>query len=296
MKNNFSVLLFYKYINFKEPEKFRECHLEFCNNNNILGRVFISVEGINGTVSGLKEDISKYKAHLTSYPEFEDIWFKEDDAEEHAFFKMHCRVKKEIVSSGIFGVNTYNGGKRLKPEQLNEFYDSGKEFVIIDTRNDYESEIGKFKNALTPPLKTFRDWKEYVDNLDDFKNKTIITYCTGGIRCEKASAYLKEKGFADVYQLDGGIVTYTKDYPDKYWEGAIYVFDERRIIQPNKSQKLKNIGSCYFCGKPTSYYINCHNQDCDKRIVTCHDCKKENDYSCSEQCRKSGNRRKAYSG
>lgn len=157
--------------------------------------------------------------------------------------------------------------------------------------------IGRFKNAITPPLKNFREWKKYVDEeLIKFKDKPVITYCTGGIRCEKASAYLVEKGFKEVYQINGGIFNFIKKYPDTYWEGGMFVFDERRVVIPNSKPELKHIAKCYFCGEPTSYYINCHNVDCDKIIVCCHDCKVKNDYCCSEDCRRSPNKRKVYHG
>ncbi len=292
---NYRVLLFYKYVYVENPEQFMQEHLEFCTSNNIRGRVFIAEEGINGTVSARVSDIVKYKEHLTSYAPFRDIWFKEDESDGHAFYKMHVRVKQEIVNSDL-NINPSNGGKRLTPESLLEFYETGKEFVIIDARNWYESKIGRFRNAVTPPMKNFREWKESVDALGSLKDKTIVTYCTGGVRCEKASAYLVEKGFKDVYQLEGGIVNFTKKYPDTYWEGGIFVFDERRVVEPNTIPELKQIAECYFCGEKTSYYINCHNLDCDKIIVSCHKCKVENDYCCSDECRRSENRRNRYFG
>jgi UPF0176 protein len=293
---NYRVLLFYKYVHVTNPDSFMKEHLEFCNANNIKGRVFIASEGINGTVSGTAADIDKYKMHLTSYSEFKDIWFKEDESEQQAFYKMHVRVKEEIVHSGLKNLNPEQGGKRLSPEELFNFYESGKEFVIVDTRNWYESKIGRFKNAVTPPMRNFREWKETVEEMEDLKDKTVITYCTGGIRCEKASAYLVEKGFKDVYQLEGGIVNFTKQYPDTYWEGGVFVFDERRVVEPNSNPELKQIAHCYFCGEKTSYYINCHNLDCDKIIVSCHSCKTANDYCCSDECRRSENRRNRYFG
>jgi UPF0176 protein len=145
-------------------------------------------------------------------------------------------------------------------------------------------------------MKNFREWFNVAEELKEYKDKPVITYCTGGIRCEKASAYLVEQGFKNVFQLDGGIVNYVKQYPDSYWEGSVFVFDERRIVEPNSREELKHIANCHFCGKPTSYYINCHNLDCDKIIVCCHDCKTANDYCCSDECRKSGNRRKKFYG
>lgn len=293
---DYRVLLFYKYVNFEKPEKFLEDHLLFCNQHDIMGRIWIAHEGINGTVSGLKENIEKYKEEIKSYPEFSDIWFKEDVYDKHAFTKIHVRIKREIVNASFGDVDLNKTGKRLKPEELNMFYENGKEFIIIDARNNYESRIGKFKNAITPEMETFRDWTKVAEELESYKDKTVVTYCTGGIRCEKASAFLVEKGFKDVYQMDGGIWNYINQFPDKYWEGSVFVFDERRIVTPNTKEEIKHIGQCYYCGKPSSYYINCHNQDCDKLLVTCDECKIENDYCCSDECRKSPNRRKRNHG
>ncbi len=292
----FKVLLFYKYIKVPEPDKFQEEHLKFCQANDIKGRVWISNEGINATVSGTVENIEKYKSEIRKYPEFRDIWFKEDKYNEHAFRKIHVRLKKEIVNTGFGEVDLFKTARRLSPEELNQFYESGKDFVIVDARNKYESVIGKFKNAITPEMETFRDWLKVVEELKEFKDKTIVTYCTGGIRCEKASALLVERGFKDVYQMNGGIWNYVTQYQDKYWEGSVFVFDERRIVTPNTKEKTKHTGKCYYCGKPTSYYINCHNQDCDKMLLTCDECKVENDYCCSDECRHAPNRRKRVHG
>jgi UPF0176 protein len=294
---NYKVLLFYKYVELEQPERIIEEHLNWCLQNHIKGRVFFAKEGVNGTVSGLAENIEKYKSHLTSFPEFKYMWFKEDDADEHAFKKMHVRLKNEIIHGDLTEVSIEHGGKKLSPEELLKFYENGKDFIIVDARNWYESEIGKFKNAIAPPMKNFREWKKVVDkDLKDFKDKTVVTYCTGGIRCEKASAYMVEKGFKDVYQLDGGIFNFIKKFPDTYWEGGMFVFDERRVVNPNTKEELKHIAKCYFCGKQTSYYINCHNVDCDRIIISCHDCKVKNEYCCSDECRVSENKRKVYHG
>jgi UPF0176 protein len=294
---DYKVLLFYKYVQVKEPALIVQEHLDWCLQNDIKGRVFFASEGVNGTASGTIENIKKYKSHLTTFPEFKDIWFKEDDADEHVFRKMHVRLKNEIVHGDLKDVSIEHGGKRLSPGELLRLYEEGKDFVIVDARNWYESKIGKFKNAITPPMKNFREWKKVVDkDLKNFRNKTVVTYCTGGIRCEKASAYMVERGFKDVYQLDGGIVNFIKKFPDTYWEGGMFVFDERRVVNPNSKEELKNIAQCYFCGKPTSYYINCHNVDCDRIIVSCHECKVKNDYCCSDECKDSLNKRKVFHG
>lgn len=293
---NYRILLFYKYIDFPEAPKFVDEHLQFCKANDILGRVWVSHEGINATVSGSIGNIEKYKTEIKNYPQFSDIWFKEDEHHEHVFNKIHVRLKKEIVNASFGEVDLSKTARRLRPEELNHFYESGKDFVIIDARNSYESVIGKFKNAVAPKMETFRDWTKVVEELEEFKAKTIVTYCTGGIRCEKASAYLVQKGFKDVYQMDGGIWNYIKQYQDRFWEGSVFVFDERRIVTPNTMEEIKHIGECYYCGKPTSYYINCHNQDCDKLLLTCDECKTANDYCCSDECRNAPNRRRRYHG
>lgn len=293
---NYRVLLFYKYVFFKDPDAFMKDHLAFCLANDIKGRVFIANEGINGTVSGKIGNILLYKQELTRYPEFSDIIFKEDEEETHVHKKIFVRVKKEIVNSNLRNVSLRYSGKKLPPEELLRFYQEKKDFIIIDARNRYETSIGKFKNAVTPELKSFKDWADAVKGLEQYKDKTIVTYCTGGVRCEKASAYMVQQGFKDVYQLDGGIVSFTKKYPDTYWEGGVFVFDERRVIEPNQTDELKTIAKCYYCGTPTSYYINCHNLDCDRILITCHECKVRNDYCCSDECRQSTNKRDKYYG
>jgi len=296
LMKKYRVLLFYKYVNVETPGLFADAHLKWCVQNDIKGRVFIAREGINGTVSGTIDNIEKYKSALMQYHEFKDIVFKEDEEDQHAFSAMYVRLKDEIVNSGLGTTPPVNGGKHLSPEQLIEFYKTGEDFVIVDARNSYESNIGKFKNAITPQMQNFRQWPSAVETLKDFKDKKIVTYCTGGVRCEKASAYLVEQGFKDVYQLEGGIVSFAKKYPDTYWQGGVFVFDERRIVEPNTEPGLKYISNCYFCAAPTAYYINCHNLDCDKIIVSCHKCKSENDYCCSDECRKASNKRDKYYG
>ena len=172
---NYRVLLFYKYVKVENPVKIVKEHLDWCLANEIKGRIFIAEEGVNGTVSATIENIEKYKSHLTSYPMFNDIWFKEDDADEHAFRKMHVRFKNEIVNSALNHTSLKNGGKRLSPKKLKQFYDIGKDFIIVDARNKYESEIGRFKNAITPSMKNFRGWKQAVKELKEHKNKTVVT-------------------------------------------------------------------------------------------------------------------------
>ncbi len=295
-KNKYKVISFYKYIDVDDPEMFAKEHLAWCVENGIKGKVYLAKEGINGSVFGDEGTTDKYKEELKSYKIFSDIWFKETLTDEIAFAKMHVRVKAEIVNSGLMNTKLENTAPKLTPEQLLKFYEDKKDFVIVDARNWYESKIGKFKNAITPEITHFREWPAVVESLKEYKDKTIVTYCTGGIRCEKASAYMREQGFKNVYQIDGGILNFVLKYPDTYWEGGMFVFDDRRVFEPNTKQELKYTSTCHFCDKPTSYHINCHNLDCDKIIVCCHECKVENEYCCSDECRTSSNKRKVFHG
>jgi UPF0176 protein len=294
--SKYKVISFYKYVDIENPELLAEEHLNWCVANGVKGKVYLAKEGINGSVFGNDEAISKYKNHLKSFKIFEDVFFKETPTEQIAFKKMHVRVKDEIVNSGLSDTKLENTAPKLTPEQLLKFYEDGKDFVIVDARNWFESKIGKFKNAITPQITHFREWPKVVESLEEYKNKTIVTYCTGGIRCEKASAYMREQGFKDVYQVDGGIINYIQQFPDTYWEGGMFVFDDRKVVEPNSKEELKYTTNCHFCDKPTSYYINCHNLDCDKIIVCCHECKVENEYCCSDECRKGSNKRKSPHG
>lgn len=294
--HQYKVISFYKYVKIENPEVLMKEHLNWCLENGLKGKVYLAKEGISGSIFGDDELTRKYKNYLKGYKIFEDIWFKETPTDSVAFSKMHVRVKEEIVNSGLRSTKLEHTAPKLTPEQLLKFYEDKKDFVIVDARNWYESKIGKFKNAITPQITHFREWPKVVESLAAYKDKTIVTYCTGGIRCEKASAYMREQGFKDVYQIDGGILNYILQFPDTYWEGGMFVFDDRRVFEPNTKDELKYTANCHFCGKLTSYHINCHNIDCDKIIVCCHECKVEKEYCCSDECRTSKNKRKVYHG
>ena len=290
----YRIISFYKYVSIEDPEAFVKEHLHWCIENGIKGKVYVATEGISGAIFVVKVKTELYKSHLRTYKLFRDMWFKESETDGIAYSKMHVRVKKEIVNSGLLSINLHRGGKRLSPENLLKFYREGKDFVMVDVRNWYESKIGRFKDAVTPAMTHFREWPEVVESLKEYKNKTVVTYCTGGIRCEKASAYMIKQGFKDVYQLDGGIINFINRYPDTYWEGGMFVFDDRKVVEPNSKEELKYVAECEFCGKPTSYFINCHNVDCDRIVIICQNCKVDKDYCCSDECRKAENKRDSY--
>ncbi len=275
------VSSFYKYVKIKAPVRFKEKNQEFCKISKLKGKVLIAKEGINGSISGTKEQISRYEKYLLKNDLFNDVKFKHSISDEHPFKKMIIRVKKEIVTSDL-KVNLKKKGKYISPIELNNIIDNKEDVIILDARNNYESKIGKFKNAITPNIETFREFKKLKKSLLKYKDKKIITYCTGGVRCEKASAFLKEIGFKNVFQLEGGILDYINKFPDKYFEGRCFVFDSRMSIPVSK--KSKEISICELCHMPCSSYINCSNQKCDKLFISCKECSKKLKKTCSYLC------------
>ena len=170
----------------------------------------------------------------------------------------------------------------MSPNELKDLYDNNYDFVIIDARNNYESFIGKFKNALTPDIETFKEFKKILPQLEQYKNKKVVLYCTGGIRCEKASSLLVKEGFTDVNQVDGGIFNYIQQYPGTYFEGRCFVFDDRLSIETGDN---KDITICEKCQKPCGEYINCSNIKCDKLFVCCDSCRIKFNNTCSRKCK-----------
>jgi len=281
MEDKIHILLFYKYVEIEDPDAFRKEHLQKCKEIGLLGRILVAQEGINGSVSGSVEQIEKYKEIMWSDSRFNDLVFKEDMGLMHPFKKMIVKTKKEIVNFGV-GVNMNNSGKYLTPKEFLELYKSDEEIVILDARNEYEAKVGKFKNATILPIKTFREFPEAVKKIENLKDKKIVTYCTGGIRCEKASAYLKDQGFTNVSQLKGGILTFAKEFPDSVWEGRCFVFDKRLVSKVNSGDDL--ITNCEICGIKCDLYKNCRHNACDKYCSICINCDAEYAGCCSKNC------------
>ncbi len=279
---NLIAISFYKYVSLRKVKSFRNEHQEFCNKLGVKGKVLVSKEGINGAVSGTKEQITKYKKKLKSYREFNNITFKDTAAASHPFKKTIVRIRPEIVTNK-FNADIKYAGTYITPKQLKLMYDNSEDFVIVDARNDYEWKIGKFKNAITLPMDVFRDFQHSIKMLKKFKNKKIIMYCTGGVRCEKASALLRQKGFMDVNQLKDGIIKFIEKYPDSYFEGRCFVFDDRLSIPSGKN--TKDISLCEKCHIPCGEYKNCKNKKCDRLYLMCDSCTKQQNYTCSKTCK-----------
>ena len=293
----FQTLLYYCYSPIENAEQFAADHLKFCKSLNLVGRIIVADEGLNGTVSGMAEACKAYMDAIHADPRFAKTDFKIDEVEEPSFIKMHCRYKSEIVYSGLRDPNVIDPnketGKHLEPAEFLEMKDRD-DVVILDVRSDYEHNLGRFKNAVTLDIENFRDFPQKINELAQYKDKKILTYCTGGIKCEKASALLLKEGFKDVYQLHGGIIKYGKEAGGKDFEGKCYVFDNRVAVEVNSVNPVV-ISTCYNCGKTTPKMINCANPECNEHFTQCDDCGEKMLGCCSDTCMEHP-RRREYDG
>ena len=279
------ILLFYKYIFIENPEELRKWQRGLCESLHLTGRIILAHEGINATLGGTDEEIAKYVQTMEKHELFGGIDWKYADGGAQAFPKLKISVKEEIVRLGVDPnkVTVADTGKHLTPAQVHELIASrGKDLVILDTRNDYEYAVGKFENAELPPIKTFREFPEYVDkNLENYKDKEVLMYCTGGVRCERATAYLVQKNIAkEVYQIEGGIQRYIEAFPDGYFRGKNYVFDARVAVRVNNDI----LSNCSHCQIPCDDYNNCINVLCNKQTIMCADCVTKFSNACSQTC------------
>ena len=293
----YQTILYYCYSAIENAEQFAVDHLKFCKSLKLVGRIIVADEGLNGTISGSSKSCQIYMETVLADPQFAKIDFKVDEVEEPSFIKMHCRYKSEIVHSGLRNPHIINPqektGKYLDPKDFMEMKDQD-DVVVLDVRSNYEHSIGKFKNAITIDMENFREFPEKINELAKYKDKKILTYCTGGIKCEKASALLLHEGFKDVYQLHGGIVKYGKEVGGKDFEGKCYVFDNRVTVDVNSVNPLV-ISTCRNCGNTTVKMINCANPECNEHFTQCDDCGTALDGACSEIC-KSHPRKRMYDG
>lgn len=269
------VILFYKYIHIEEPKKLLYDQKDICMKLFLSGRVIIAHEGINGTLEGTSEDIKKYQDALRSDQRFIDVQFKESRGNGKSFPGLSIKVRNEIVIGHLNDEDINPNqitGKRLSPEDLHQWFQEKKDFTIVDMRNEYEQIVGHFKESVLPGMKNFRDLSTVADSLLPLKKKTVLTVCTGGVRCEKASGYLLKKGFENVYQLDGGIVSYMEKFPSQNFVGSLYVFDGRNVIHFDQPEKHTIIGTCAICSSPSERYVNCKDPECHYHFICCEKC------------------------
>jgi UPF0176 protein len=279
------IILFYKFYPIADPEAMMLWQKTLAGSLNLHGRVLISKHGINGTLGGDVEDLKNYVKQTKQFKGLKDTVFKWSEGGRENFPRLSVKVRDEIVSFGVPGELEVNeqgvvgGGKHLKPKQVHELVEKyGDDVVFFDGRNAYEAQVGKFKNAVVPDTRTSKDFIKELDSdkYDELKDKKVVTYCTGGIRCEILSSLMKSRGFKDVYQMDGGIVKYGEAYGDDgLWEGSLYVFDDRMGVK--FSDKAKDIGKCIHCAASTSNYENCANKACNDLVLICESCIQDGD-------------------
>ncbi|MBW4891248.1 rhodanese-related sulfurtransferase [Mucilaginibacter sp. HMF5004] len=293
----YQTLLYYCYSTITDAEQYAADHLKFCKSLNLVGRIIVAEEGLNGTVSGTAESCQTYMNTLHADERFAGIDFKIDNVDEPSFVKMHVRYKSEIVHSGLRDPNVINPqqqtGKHLEPKDFLAMKDRD-DVIILDVRSNYEHSVGRFKNAVTLDIENFRDFPAQINELAKYKDKKILTYCTGGIKCEKASALLLHEGFTDVYQLHGGIIKYGKEAGGEDFEGKCYVFDNRLTVDVN-AVNPKVISTCYNCGTTTAKMINCANPECNEHFTQCDACGEKLEGTCSVACQQHP-RKRVYDG
>ena len=274
------IILYYGFAPVADPKALMLWQRTLCESLGLRGRILISEHGINGTLGGDVKSLKKYAHATKEHPAFRNMDFKWSSGSGDDFPKLSVKVRKELVAFttpeeirvGVSGIA--NGGKHLKPHEVNALVkEKGEEVVFFDGRNAFEAKIGKFKNAIVPDVQTTHDFISELESgkYDHLKDKPIVTYCTGGIRCEILSAVMMNRGFKEVYQIEGGIVRYGEKYRDKgLWEGSLYVFDKRMNI--NFSSDAKTISSCEVCEAKTSRYRDCGAPGCKDLILLCDSC------------------------
>lgn len=285
----FQVLLFYKYVTIINPEEFKNSYKLLCDKYSLKGRTIISQEGVNSTLEGTVENTENFLKEFLQDERFSGISIKRSKGEGNSFTRLSVKVKPEIVGTR-FSIEidpTKVTGKYLAAEELRSWYEEGKDFVVVDMRNSYEFESGHFRKSINPGMDASRELPQVIKKIKEVtKNKTILTVCTGGVRCEKMSSYLVHEGFDNVYQLDGGIHGYMEKYPGKDFMGTLFTFDNRLVMNFGGEREI--IGTCKRCLTPNETYQNCANAECNMLFLICGDCMSSSGPGfCSRTCEKS---------
>jgi UPF0176 protein len=274
------VLLYYRFTPIADPQAMMLWQKTLCESLGIKGRILVSPHGINGTVGGDMSALKKYVKQTKKYPGFRGIDFKWSEGTGNEFPRLSVKAKKELVSFGnpeeikVDENGVIGGGVHLKPFQVDQLVAKrGDDVIFFDGRNAFEAKIGKFKNAIVPDVTSSQQFVEEIESgkYDHLKDKPIVTYCTGGIRCEILSVVMKNRGFNEVYQIDGGIVRYGNKFGnDGLWEGSLYTFDNRLSIDFAANPAL--IGECDYCKAPTRQFYNCTTASCHQLALLCEPC------------------------
>jgi UPF0176 protein len=279
MSYKYQILLFYKYVHIENPQEVRDWLYDLCQKLDLKGRLIVASEGLNITLEGTTENTEIFIKELEKDERFLNIHYKKSEGTCDAFPKLSVKLRPEIVSLhlGVCDIdpNTITG-IHLAPEELHKWINDKKEFYIVDVRNSYEHAVGQFAGSICPPMENFRDLPKLMKMISHLKNKTVLGVCTGGVRCEKASGYLITQGFTDVYQLDGGIVSYMEKYPNEDFEGKLYVFDGRVAMGfYTDDPKHKVIGTCNWCKRSAENIVDCRERGCNGQFILCLDCEKK---------------------
>ncbi len=285
----YEVLLYYKYIHLENPESEMKRQRELCELLQLKGRIIIATEGINGTVEGRIENTTHYRKALQQSEYFKDINFKRSIGTGNAFPKLSIRIRPEIVTSKIPSLDPSRiTGAYITADELHTWFEQKKEFYIVDMRNEYEYQSGYFEGFIPSTIRNFFELPKVLPNITHLKNKVIVTVCTGGVRCEKASGFLLQNGFNQVYQLKDGIQSYIEKYPNKHFKGKLYVFDSRLTIGFHVDDPHHEVvGKCHHCGKATDTYVNCEYDVCHFHYIACAACKdaETSYYFCKKECK-----------
>ncbi len=282
-----TTVSFYKYFKIQDPADFRDVFYQKAFSLGVLGRVYIAEEGINAQVSVPTENFESFKLFLFSIPALDQVRLNTAVADDsHSFYMLKVKQRKKIVADGLddASFDPANTGEYLSAQAFNEMTDNPNT-ILVDMRNHYESEVGHFEGAILPDVDTFREELQVAEDLlKDNKEKNLVMYCTGGIRCEKASAYMKHLGFKNVYHLEGGIIKYARDAKSQgltnKFKGVNFVFDER--LAERISDDV--IAQCHQCGSPYDKHTNCANLGCHILFIQCPTCKELYSNCCSEAC------------
>jgi UPF0176 protein len=281
------ILAYYFFTPIENPQKEVSEHFAFFKGRDVAGRIYFSEQGINGQMSAIAQDAQDYMDWLKSDERFAKIEFKIHFYHENVFARMTVKVRKQLVALDA-PVDMNLTGERVSPQKWREMLEQkDEETLLLDVRNDYEWEIGHFEGSELPKLEKFREFPAYAKKLKeerDPKKTKVMMCCTGGIRCELYSALLKEEGFEQVFQLEGGILNYGLQEGTRHWKGSLFVFDDRLSVPISPREETEVISRCMYCGALSDSYYNCANMDCNELFLSCPDCAKEHIGCCSKNC------------
>jgi UPF0176 protein len=281
-----AVVAYYYLGEIQDPVAEAASHKEFLSGQGAVGRIYVSEAGINAQLSASPEGAEAYLAWMKRSPQFADLSFKIHLHPEPAFPKLTVKYRKQLVALD-HPVDLSQRGTPVSPEEWDRMLaERGSDTLLLDVRNHYEWEVGRFKGAERPPMETFREFPAYADQLatgNDPKRTKVMMYCTGGIRCEFYSALLKEKGFEQVFQLEGGVIQYGLERGQNNWEGKLFVFDDRLVV-PISEESAPPVSACSQCGAASDTYYNCANMDCNALFLSCPACLHHRQGCCSTGC------------